>query len=63
MNDIMKNSPGNSASRQSDPMNPHKMGKRFYLIIDGCRIGPFLAIGPLGRLEKLLRLRGVQIAT
>jgi hypothetical protein len=62
LNDTMKNNPGNNASEQPVQLPPISMGKSFYLIIDGCRIGPFLAIGQMGNLRNQLRLRGVRIA-
>jgi hypothetical protein len=58
----MKNSSGNAAPEHPGQLPIVVKEKSFHLIIDECRIGPFLAIGPLGCLENLLRLRGVRIA-
>ena len=62
MNDILKNAPKNPAAGPSVALNPLSASNSFYLISDGCRIGPFIATGPLDHLESMLRIRGVRIS-
>jgi hypothetical protein len=37
------------------------LGERYFLIVDGFRIGPFLCTGPIDHLEALLHARGIRM--
>jgi hypothetical protein len=45
------------ASRQ-----PGFPGQKYFLLIDGNRIGPFLSTGSMNHLEVLLRGRGIRMS-
>jgi hypothetical protein len=51
-----------SAPRTASTKPGASLGERYFLIVDGFRIGPFLRTGPIDHLVALLHARGIKIA-